>query len=685
MALLENDPREIGGYRLEDRLGAGGMGVVYRARSLSGRQVAVKVIRAELATDAEFRARFRHEVTAARLVSGAFTAPVIDADADATTPWLATLYIPGPSLAQRVATQGPFSPAEVRRLAAGLAEALQDIHRVGLVHRDLKPGNVLLAEDGPRVIDFGIARALDGTQLTSTGVAVGTPPFMAPEQFRDGTAGPATDMFALGSVLVFAATGRGPFGGDSSHAVGYRVVHEEPDLTGVPAELLPLITACLAKDPAARPTVDQLLRRLAGTERTDTVREEKRPQGPDTVLDPPASTPTHPPTVADAPGDAPADAPRPLRPARVLGATLATVAAVTALVVYAWPSGTYENPNPLGPNGPDAGSGAVACGPAGSAAIGADDQQTALVGHWTDDYRRSCASASLSALPDSSYGTAGTDFTTGRAAASVLGLPPADQAFGVRCANGHPVKLPVDVAPISVAYNVPGVERLVLSPSIIARIFDRRITTWNDPAIADLNPGRPLPDKDIAVFTPSENLSTTLGLTQYLSTTAPADWPYPPSATWPTGTHGPTRPTTDLAGQTLKTPFSISFLPLTSAALVKSAVLTTGPGGTGPVTPEPQAATKAAASAQVAGSGDNLTVSPNYGTTDGYPLIQIGYAVYCDGGAAGDGTGRALTGFLTHVVSESGQQTAERWHYGRLPAGLQKRVQDVLKAAPTKH
>ncbi|MFJ9456300.1 protein kinase [Kitasatospora sp. NPDC101447] len=271
MTLLENDPREIGGYLLEGRLGAGGMGVVYRARSVSGRQVAVKVIRPELAADAEFRARFRQEVTAARKVSGAFTAPVLDADADAPAPWLATLFIAGPSLGERVAGQGPLTPPEVRRLAAGLAEALREIHRVGLVHRDLKPGNVLLAEDGPRVIDFGIAKAAGETQLTSTGVAVGTPPFMAPEQYRSGTATAATDVFALGSVLAFAATGRGPFGADSSHAVGFRVVYEEPDLTGLAAELRPLVVACLTKDPEQRPTVERLLGLAAQVERERTV------------------------------------------------------------------------------------------------------------------------------------------------------------------------------------------------------------------------------------------------------------------------------------------------------------------------------------------------------------------------------------------------------------------------------
>ncbi|GHF91659.1 hypothetical protein GCM10018790_80940 [Kitasatospora xanthocidica] len=356
MTLLENDPREIGGYLLEGRLGAGGMGVVYRARSLSGRQVAVKVIRPELAADAEFRARFRQEVTAARKVSGAFTAPVLDADADAPAPWLATLFIAGPSLGERVAGQGPLTPPEVRRLAAGLAEALREIHRVGLVHRDLKPGNVLLAEDGPRVIDFGIAKADGETQLTSTGVAVGTPPFMAPEQFRSGTATAATDVFALGSVLAFAATGRGPFGADSSHAVGFRVVYEEPDLTGLAAELRPLVVACLAKDPEQRPTVELLLGLAARGERERTVQFRTGLVAPAAAAAGPVPpTPTAAAPVAPGPVTPSPLAPTPTAPAAPLAAvappvpvTAAPPAPVTATPATP-PAGTATSAGPVPP------------------------------------------------------------------------------------------------------------------------------------------------------------------------------------------------------------------------------------------------------------------------------------------------------------------------------------------------
>ncbi|MDX2708664.1 PQQ-binding-like beta-propeller repeat protein [Streptomyces sp. PA03-6a] len=256
-------PEYAGQYRLERRLGSGGMGVVHLSRSTSGMRLAVKVVHEELAADPEFRARFRQEVAAARRVSGAFTAPVVDADPDAERPWMATLYMPGPTLAEFVKRNGPVPPAQVRYLMAGLAEALRDIHRAGVVHRDLKPSNVLLASDGPKVIDFGISRPSDSDLRTETGKLIGTPPFMAPEQFRQPrSVGPAADIFAMGSVLVHAATGRSPFDSDSPYVVAYQVVHDEPHMTGVPADLRPLIERCLAKNPDERPVPDALMTEL---------------------------------------------------------------------------------------------------------------------------------------------------------------------------------------------------------------------------------------------------------------------------------------------------------------------------------------------------------------------------------------------------------------------------------------
>jgi eukaryotic-like serine/threonine-protein kinase len=249
----------IGPYRLRGRLGAGGMGQVFLGLSAGGRAVAVKVIRADLATDPEFRARFRREVAVARKVSGLFTAPVIDANLDAEVPWLATAYVDGPSLAEAVSGHGPLPPGSVLALAAGLAEGLNAIHAAGVVHRDLKPANVLLAADGPRVIDFGISRAVGNSALTHTGLVVGSPGFMSPEQAEGREVGPPSDIFSLGAVLAFAATGEGPFGTGSTPALVYRVVHSPAQLEHLPALVRPLVERCLAKDPGQRPTAAGLL------------------------------------------------------------------------------------------------------------------------------------------------------------------------------------------------------------------------------------------------------------------------------------------------------------------------------------------------------------------------------------------------------------------------------------------
>ncbi|MFJ5674065.1 PQQ-binding-like beta-propeller repeat protein [Streptomyces sp. NPDC093097] len=260
MSLRGGDPAEIGGYPLEARLGSGGMGTVFLARTSSGRPVAIKLIHPQFAADDEFRIRFRQEVAAARRVSGAFTAAVVDAAPEAEQPWMATTYIQGHTLARHIATNGPLSGAELRRLAIGLAEALRDIHRVGVVHRDLKPSNVVLSPEGPRVIDFGISRAADQQTLTITGRVIGTPPFMSPEQLQaPRDVGPRSDVFSLGTLLAYAATGHGPFDADSPYIAAYQVVHEEPSLDDVPVALRTVVESCLAKEPDGRPSADELL------------------------------------------------------------------------------------------------------------------------------------------------------------------------------------------------------------------------------------------------------------------------------------------------------------------------------------------------------------------------------------------------------------------------------------------
>ncbi|QTD98542.1 protein kinase domain-containing protein [Streptomyces cyanogenus] len=358
MALRDSDPAEVGGYRIEDRLGSGGMGVVYLARSASGRRLAVKVVHGQYADDDEFRTRFRREVAAARQVSGAFTAPVVDADADGPSPWMATLYIPGEDLGTYVRRHGPLPPGRLRDLAAGLAEALRDIHRAGVVHRDLKPANVMLADDGPRVIDFGISRAAEAAgmdALTQTGRVMGTPPFMSPEQFTSPhEVGPATDIFSLGAVLVYAATRRGPFDSPNPWETATRVVEGAPELAGVPDDLLPFVRLCLEKHPKSRPGPDELLHLL---------REGRLPH--------PRPEPAPPETEPAPPETEPAPRRRRWWPAAVAAtAVLAAVAATTTVLARAGgsephrlPAGwhawhrravdpTAENPNTAGPSGP---------------------------------------------------------------------------------------------------------------------------------------------------------------------------------------------------------------------------------------------------------------------------------------------------------------------------------------------
>ncbi|HJZ03401.1 MAG TPA: serine/threonine-protein kinase, partial [Streptosporangiaceae bacterium] len=265
--LKPGDPSRVGNYRLIGRLGEGGMGQVFLGLSPGGRQVAVKVIHPGYASGKQFRERFAREIESARRVGGFHTASVVDADPGADPPWMVTAFIQGPSLQQAVAEGGPFSLERVCRLGAGLAEGLAAIHACGLVHRDLKPSNVILADDGPRIIDFGIARAAEASPMTTAGMVVGTYSYMSPEQLRGDVAGPASDVFALGCTLAFAATARITFGDDSIVTVVYRITTEPPDLSGVTEEhgFRELVRDCLSKSPANRPSLATIMERLAET------------------------------------------------------------------------------------------------------------------------------------------------------------------------------------------------------------------------------------------------------------------------------------------------------------------------------------------------------------------------------------------------------------------------------------
>ncbi|MFF6790833.1 serine/threonine-protein kinase [Streptomyces filamentosus] len=404
--LNAEDPVAIGPFRLIGRLGVGGMGRVFLARSAGGRTVAVKVVHAELAAQDEFRRRFAREVEALERVGGAGTAPVLGSDTTAAAPWVAIGYVPGPSLRTVVGDEyGPLPPATVRALGAGLGRALDHVHRAGLVHRDLKPSNVLLTVDGPRIIDFGIARAVDTVTdggLTSTGAVVGSPGFMSPEQVRGEKLGPASDVFCLGSVLAYAATGRSPFGTSDSgvHALMFRIAHDDPDLTDVAPELTGLIRACLAKDPAARPTAAELAETLPDADpwlpadvlvrlgrhaarllEAEGASDTEGAEGPEGVKAPERGTGTADGTAGgSAAGDptaGPAPEPEPVRARprsrrRVLVAALATAAvAAAAGAGYAfWPLGGSGVPGGDGKR-----TGSTSAAPAG-------DVPAAFLGAW---------------------------------------------------------------------------------------------------------------------------------------------------------------------------------------------------------------------------------------------------------------------------------------------------------------
>ncbi|MEU6238724.1 protein kinase [Kitasatospora sp. NPDC047058] len=368
--LHPDDPREVGGYRLFARLGAGGMGRVYLSYTPGGRPVALKVVRPEFAEDGEFRRRFAQEVTNAQRIHGLYTAQVIDSGGlDSDAPWLVTAYVPGPSLQQVVRENGALPVRTVLLLMGGIAEALQAIHSVEVVHRDLKPANVLVAGDGPRVIDFGIARAADATALTGTGYRIGSPAFMSPEQAQGKPVSPATDVFALGALAAYVAGGTAPFGDGPDTAVLYRVVHEQPELDAVPADLRELVLRCLAKSPEDRPKPAEIIEvarnhpsvggQLRFTDdwlpkqvNTEITRRSDLPKTPPTPL--PAAPATPPAAPAVPPAVPPQPVAQPTHPATALstGPQQPPVAAPPGFAPP--PLGAYGAPQPAteSPTGP---------------------------------------------------------------------------------------------------------------------------------------------------------------------------------------------------------------------------------------------------------------------------------------------------------------------------------------------
>ncbi|MFF8380985.1 serine/threonine-protein kinase [Streptomyces sp. NPDC015661] len=408
-SLNAEDPVSVGPFRLIGRLGVGGMGRVFLARSAGGRTVAVKVVHAELAAQDEFRRRFAREVAALERVGGTGTAPVLGSDTTADSPWVAIGYVPGPSLRTVVGDEfGPLPPATVRALASGLARALDHIHAAGLVHRDLKPSNVLLTVDGPRIIDFGIARAVDhvsdGGNLTTTGAVVGSPGFMSPEQVRGDQVSPASDIFCLGSVLAYAATGRAPFGTADSgvHATMFRIAHDEPDLTDLPPELSGLIRACLAKDPAARPTATEIVETLPVADPwlpADVLARLGRHAAQLLEAEGAALAEHTPPPPTGAAGTADTEPTAPAAPRR-RGRT-ALLAAVTALVVAAAATAAYTY-------WPDGGGDTAGGNGKGAAARPHGIVPTAFLGAWEGVLQGSTDSPRETARIEITQGAAGS-------------------------------------------------------------------------------------------------------------------------------------------------------------------------------------------------------------------------------------------------------------------------------------
>jgi ABC-type phosphate transport system substrate-binding protein len=477
--LTDDDPRTIGPFALEARLGAGAMGRVYLGRSQNGTVAAIKLVRPDLADDPEFRRRFRQEADAVGRVHGPHTAALVGADTDAAQPWLATEYLPGLSLRDVVAQRGPLPADEVLRIAAGIAAALVAVHSAGVVHRDLKPANVILLPDGPRVIDFGIARAADATVLTATGVTIGTPPFLSPEQVNGDEVGPAADVFALGGLLTFLATGRTPFGDGGTAAVLYRITHLEPKLAGIAEPLRSLIMSCLDKDPARRPTPARL-----------------------------AAPPTPAETV-------------PVRvPARRRWAPLGVAAAVLAAAVLvpltldrtvdgtpvaaAQASATSQAAPP-----------AITCGGGERLRISGSSLAYDAVEQVATAYNDTCPGKTLSY--EQNGNRAGiADFARGATDIAITDRPIADGDQAAAADRCDLLQVPIAALPIVLSFRLSGTRRIYLDPPTLARILDGRITRWNDPAIDALNASGPQPAVPITPVHRDEDATTAAVVQQYL-------------------------------------------------------------------------------------------------------------------------------------------------------------------------
>lgn len=612
--LTDDDPRIIGPFRLDGRLGAGATGRVYLGHTADGEQAAIKLVRGELADDRQFRVRFRREVEAIDRVRGSHTAALVDSDLDAAQPWLATEYLPGPSLTTVVRDRGPQSAEEVLRITEGIAAALVAIHAAGIVHRDLKPSNVLLLPDGPRVIDFGIARAADGTALTATGVTPGTPSFISPEQIRGEVAGPQSDVFSLGVLMAFLATGRTPFGDDHVTTILYRIRHEPPRLDGLTGPLRELIMACLDRDPGARPTPAQLAARCAA--------------GP-TPDDNPRARRSASPTFATR-------GPRARRHtfAALGGVVLLCAALVTAALVRDHSIAGTPVAGAGAPSLPKPGCEGAPTVKAGGSALfndvmirAASGYQRTCPGH-TVDYGQEGSEDGLQQFHNGAVDLVATDYPL---------IRPEDlDAAVARCSAGAAgaaqlLQLPMLFYPIAITYNLPGVDRLVLDAPTVSALFAGRITRWNDPVIAELNRGAELPDLPVGVLFHSDPTIMTKAVQQYLVAAGDGSWTTAAGLAF-TGV-GTGEPSTDVLRVLGKTPGAISYAAL-SAVLrtsMPAAEIVNRDNTTVALNTSSVLAAIAAADRAAEADGELVLDTDEIYRAGGaaYPLVTVGYHIIC--------------------------------------------------------
>lgn len=656
-SLADDDPRAIGRYRLSGRLGAGAMGRVYLGETADGRRVAIKVVRAELADDTDFRRRFRQEVDAVRRVRGPHTAGLVDADPTATQPWLATEYLPGPSLDAVIRRVGGLPVAEVCRVVAGIARALAGIHAAGVVHRDLKPSNVVLTPDGPRVIDFGIARAADATALTATGIAIGTPSYMAPEQIEGGPVGPATDVFALGVLATFLATGKTPFGEGHSAAIMYRITHGRPNLNGVGDRLRPLVEECLNKNPTQRPAPEEIARRCHALSDPNPARPATRTASAN------ATTPlTRPLTSQRAAPDRGAG-PKPRRERRwtrralAIAATIILVAGGLAVVLW--------------PDGDSSGQPEISCEGKGQLTATGSTMAADAVRAVRAEYGKKCPGHGVNYTP-AGFSDAITRFADMEADVVVTNYPMPDPeddtavfaqrgleaAAQQRCeTEGSDLRvLPMVFAPVAIVYNLPGKRTLVLDRWILAQIFGGYVADWNAPDMRALNRTGKLPGQSIEVVAASDRSSTTQTFQDYLTW---AGWPPAADDTFTGAAQYPVKGDAAVANKVAEQPGTIGYVSWRTAVESGLSIATIAKRGDSskPLAKNDELVSLSTRSVSlIVDEIDEYAQQPDSGAfyfTDvdaGYPLVHTGWAFFCTK-YADPATAAAVRDFLTTTAT----------------------------------